>query len=102
MKEIAKARGGKFIFIEKEAELNKAMANLLGGAFSAISHKALIKVECITNGALQPKIEKAYGDFKKSQGRSSDVFEYEVVQYRAGSSNCYVFEVSLPPVREGD
>jgi hypothetical protein len=66
MKNIAKARGGKFIFIEKEEELNKAMANLLGGAFSAIAKKAVIRVECVANGILrEAKISKAYGDFKR-------------------------------------
>lgn len=75
------------------------MGNLLGGAFSTISHKALIRVECAGSGAIrEARIAKAFGDYKAVPGGrgKSDIYEYEVYQYRAGSSNCYVFEVTLP------
>jgi hypothetical protein len=74
------------------------MANLLGGAFSAIAHKAIIRVECIGNGLLKNAfIGKSFGDFKVINGET-DIYEFYLSQYRAGSSDGYVFEVNLPKI----
>lgn len=96
MKEVAKLRCGKFRFIEKDQELDLAVANILGGVFAAIAFRVRIQVKAVEEGPLKgTTIVKSYGESITVNPYTGD-HTVTVVQYRAGSQNSYVFELQLP------
>lgn len=95
MKAAAKAQGGKFRFVEKDEDLDSIVAKLLGGLFSAIASKIIIKVRAVSEGALTgTRILKVYGS--SVQVDINNEYTIPIVQYRAGSTNSYAIEVELP------
>lgn len=99
MKSLAEMKSGKFMYIEQKEQLDRAIANLLGGMYASIAHRVTVRIKSNGHGPLEgAKIIKSFNSSVRYDPKK-DEWTILVEQYRAGSTNSYVFEVELPPSR---